>query len=629
MASHTSPPSQRPPSADVSAPPQRGQAPDQRRVSFIERFRSSFTARLGALIMLMSFVPLLITAIVVVRFSIDALRADAYEMVQLMRDAAAERSVAFLSERDDDIRGWSQHIVLNDPEAPPALKSRVLEGLAALNPAYRRLILVDRAGTIAAASDQRGIGSPLSGSPWFRAGGPAVSDIIWDDGRPTVALMSPVASRRGTLVAVIDLSPLQSILRATRVRESGETYLVAKDGRMISGSRFRGTVSAGEIVDTDGRRAAAAGHRGVSEYLDYRGVAVVGAYAPIDLPFDEWGAGEWVILGELDLKEAMAPVHRLMRLAGVFTLGLALLIVVLIVFTTRRISQPLRALDNAAKDIANGHLDRRVPSTSHDEFGRVAVTFNHMADNLERQVVSLQAMTTKLQELDRFKSDYINAISHDLRAPLTVILGYVELLDDTVADQADPLQHDYTSQIERATRRLQYMVEDLLDAARLEAGTFHLDMDDVDLGARLPVIGESLKPAADEAGIRLLVDVPHTPLIARMDAERIDRVLANLVGNALKFTPSGGTVRIKAAMDGTVVRCEVSDTGEGIAPDDVPRLFERFSRLASGLKKRGSTGLGLSICKAIVDAHGGEIGVESTLGSGSTFWFTLPRGTST
>jgi two-component system phosphate regulon sensor histidine kinase PhoR len=113
-----------------------------------------------------------------------------------------------------------------------------------------------------------------------------------------------------------------------------------------------------------------------------------------------------------------------------------------------------------------------------------------------------------------------------------------------------------------------------------------------------------------------------------MDGERIDRVVANLVSNALKFTPAGGKVNIRAARAGDVIRCEVADTGEGIAPDDLPRLFERFSRLESGRKKKGSTGLGLSICKAIVEAHGGTIGVESQLGKGSTFWFTLPQGAS-
>jgi signal transduction histidine kinase len=592
----------------------------------LQRFRSSFTTKLGTLILVLSVVPLLLTTMVMVQFSSDALRADAYDMVQLMRDAAAGQSVAFLSERSDDLRSWGRHIVLSDLQASPALKSRVLVRLAATNPAYRRFALVDGAGTVTAASDPRAVGTTMRTSPWFQTGAPAVSDIIRDDGRPAVAMMTPIADANSTLVAIVDLSPIQAMLRTTRIRGSGESYLVAKDGRMISESRFEGTIASDGIVDTEGRRAAAAGHKGVSEYMDYRGVPVVGAYAPISLPFGERGPGEWVILSELDLAEAMAPVHHLVRLAGIFTLGLVLLIIVLILFATRRISQPLRALDSAAEDIAHGHLERRVPTTSRDEFGRVAITFNHMADHLERQVASLQAMTTKLQELDRFKSDYIHAISHDLRAPLTVILGYVELLDDTIVDQAGSTQHDYTSHIERATRRLQHMVDDLLDAARLEAGTFQLELDDVDLGASLRMLGEGMKPVADEAGIRLTVAVPEAPLVAHMDSERIDRVVANLVGNALKFTHSGGEVRIRAAVAGDSIRCEVADNGEGIAPDDLPRLFERFSRLESGQKKKGSTGLGLSICKAIVEAHGGRIGVESELGKGSTFWFTLPRG---
>jgi signal transduction histidine kinase len=626
MAPRMSPPLRDPTSPDDSGLQKRDPASAHARTPLLERFRSSFTARLGALILVMSVVPLLIATLVLMRLSIDALRADAHDMVQLMRDAAAEQSMAFLSERANDIQGWSRHIVLSDTAATPALKSRVLTGLAAMNPAYRRLVLVDRTGVVTAASDPRAIGTRMGNTPWLAAGGPALSDVIRDEGRPAVAMTSPLADGATMLVAVIDLRPIQEILSAGRIRGSGESYLLARDGRMISEPRFKDAIARDGRVDTEGRRAAAAGRRGVAEYPDYRGVPVVGAYAPLATPFGERGPGGWVILSELDLAEAMAPVHRLERLAGVFTLGLVLLLVGLIAVTTRHISRPLRALDEAAEEIAHGRLDRRVPSTSHDEFGRVAVTFNHMADHLERQVVSLQTMTTQLQELDRFKSDYIHAISHDLRAPLTVILGYVELLEDAVADQPDARQRDYTSHIERATRRLQHMVEDLLDAARLEAGSFQLDLGDGDLGARLQAFGDTMKPVADEAGIRLTVAVPETPLIAHMDGERIDRVVANLVGNALKFTPAGGEVRIRAALAGDVVRCEVSDTGEGIAPDDLPRLFGRFSRLASGEKKKGSTGLGLSICKAIVEAHGGHIGVESELGKGSTFWFTLPRG---
>jgi signal transduction histidine kinase len=134
-----------------------------------------------------------------------------------------------------------------------------------------------------------------------------------------------------------------------------------------------------------------------------------------------------------------------------------------------------------------------------------------------------------------------------------------------------------------------------------------------------------MQPQADEARVELVVDLPAEPLHLQLDPDRIVQVLANLIGNALKFTPPGGRVHVRCLAAESTFRCEVVDTGVGIAPADRPRLFQRFGQLEIGARKRGSTGLGLSISKAIVEAHGGQIGVDSEPGRGSTFWFTLPR----
>ena len=166
------------------------------------------------------------------------------------------------------------------------------------------------------------------------------------------------------------------------------------------------------------------------------------------------------------------------------------------------------------------------------------------------------------------------------------------------------------------------MADDLLDAARLEAGTFALDLEEIDMVELLEPLIDGMMPVAADAGLRLAFEAPDGPVVARVDRKRICRVVSNLVGNALKFTPAGGSVRVKV---GAGVTCQVIDTGEGIAREDRARLFLRFSQLEAGQRKKGSTGLGLSICKAIVEAHGGQIGVDSEVGKGSTFWFTLPE----
>jgi PAS domain S-box-containing protein len=237
-----------------------------------------------------------------------------------------------------------------------------------------------------------------------------------------------------------------------------------------------------------------------------------------------------------------------------------------------------------------------------------------------------QAARAEIQaakELDRMRTTFVNAVSHDLRIPLTSIMGYAEFLEDELGGPLSESQRDYVQQITKSAHRLEHLVDDLLDFARLEAGTFVLQPEEADLGAKARECLESLQPQALEAKLRLEADLPEEPLIVRMDPRRIERVIINLLTNAIKFTPAGGSVRVSARSDGDRVRCEVTDTGIGISPEDQTKLFHAFTQLASGAKK-GGTGLGLSISKAIVEAHGGAIGVSSAVGEGSTFWFTLP-----
>lgn len=263
-----------------------------------------------------------------------------------------------------------------------------------------------------------------------------------------------------------------------------------------------------------------------------------------------------------------------------------------------------------------------------DEHGAVRRVIGVAVDITERVHLEeqLRSQYERLKELDRLKSNFVNAVTHELRTPLTSIMGYAEFLEDEIGGSLAEPQHEFVRQIQRGSRRLEYLLNDLLDFARIEAGTFRLRLATADLGVKVREIVESLRPQAEEGGIQLQVELPDTPLELHMDAQRIGQVLINLIGNALKFTPPGGRITVRARPEGEFVRCEVSDTGIGIAREDVPKLFQRFSQLESGLRQGKGAGLGLSISKALVEAHGGRIGVESTLGQGSTFWFTLPVG---
>lgn len=248
-------------------------------------------------------------------------------------------------------------------------------------------------------------------------------------------------------------------------------------------------------------------------------------------------------------------------------------------------------------------------------------------DVTERKQIEqqLRRQYEALTELDRLKSHFVNAVTHELRTPLTSVKGYAEFLEDDVGGELTDQQREYVQQLTAGAKRLENILGDMLDYARIEAGTFRVVPEPAELNDKVREILESLRPQASAAQVQLELCLTEPPLQVSMDAQRIGQVLLNLLGNAIKFTPAGGTVRVRTMGDARVVRCQVEDTGPGIAPGDIGRLFTRFTQLEAGQMKRVGIGLGLSIAKSIIEAHGGHIGVESEPGRGSTFWFTLPR----
>ncbi|MFN3432236.1 MAG: PAS domain S-box protein, partial [Candidatus Sericytochromatia bacterium] len=249
---------------------------------------------------------------------------------------------------------------------------------------------------------------------------------------------------------------------------------------------------------------------------------------------------------------------------------------------------------------------------------------------LTRAIEALTHRTEELrrmQELDHLKTNFVHSVSHELRTPLTSILGFAEFLEDELGGPLTDDQRQYVLEIVAGTRRLERLVDDLLDFARIEAGTFKLKCQQADLGEKVREVVASLTPQAQKARLDLSLALSGGELPVGMDPHRVGQVLINLLNNAIKFTPAGGSIRVRVAPQETqgeaAYRIEVADTGTGIAPGDRQKLFKRFSQLDNASRKGGS-GLGLSISKVLVEAHGGQIGVESEPGMGSTFWFTLP-----
>jgi signal transduction histidine kinase len=241
----------------------------------------------------------------------------------------------------------------------------------------------------------------------------------------------------------------------------------------------------------------------------------------------------------------------------------------------------------------------------------------------EASRLALAAQNEQLREVDRMKDELVATVSHELRTPLTSILGYLELLQEE-AEELSPEHRSFIEVIERNARRLLRLVGDLLFVARLDSGGIRLVVEEVDLAELARDCVVSQRPRAEEAGLELDAQIePVGPL--RGDRSRLADLLDNLVSNAIKFTPRGGRVTLRLQRDGDEAILEVEDTGIGVPADEQDRLFERFFRssTASAAAIPG-TGLGLAISKAIVEAHGGTIGMTSAEGVGTTFRVSLP-----
>ena len=245
------------------------------------------------------------------------------------------------------------------------------------------------------------------------------------------------------------------------------------------------------------------------------------------------------------------------------------------------------------------------------------------ADAGASSIIALRDVTER-RDADRRRLDFYSIIAHDLRSPLSAMLLRADLL---LAGKRGPLSVEATDDLRRFSGNIRSMVEMIngfLDLARLEDPNTRIDATSLDLAAIIETTVDELRPLAEAGKLSLEWSPPQTEMRVLGDKVRLGQVLANLIGNALKYTPAGGKVTISAQIEGNVVETRISDTGPGIPTEAVSRLFDRFTRVAATARTMG-TGLGLMIVREIVEAHGGQVGVSSEPGKGSTFWFRLPR----
>ena len=351
----------------------------------------------------------------------------------------------------------------------------------------------------------------------------------------------------------------------------------------------------------------------------------------------------WALLVQTPLESVLASARRfILRMSG-FSLMVLFLGLGAAWAAGQHLIRPLRRMTEAVAEISEGYLTRRVGLHRTDEIGLLANGIDEMAARIQKSQDSLEARvaerTEKLEDAlesvrssqqqavkaNRAKSEFLAKMSHELRTPLNAIIGFSDLMLEGRKESLTEGQERRVRNIRASGTQLLTLINEILDISRIEAGGMNLERSDVDVAGLLRDVQAMTASLAVKKGLDLSVDVAPEVGSVNGDPVRLKQILLNLVGNAIKFTPSGGRVQLQVMTAGDFVWFAVSDTGKGIASEDQDRIFDEFEQVGHAEGGEPGTGLGLALAKRLVELHGGTIGVESELGRGATFRFSIPR----
>lgn len=441
------------------------------------------------------------------------------------------------------------------------------------------------------------------------------SDQLVNDGREIASLVS------ASLLTGSSPSDLQRILNIIEPFVGAEPWVVNRAGVILAATPA-GENLLGVRLPADAVQKLLSG-RIVTDWGT--GLRAPRPSLSVAVPVTVGGATIGAVILHRPLVGIEAILLDARRLLVTAFLIAALLSVVLAGLLSRSVGRPLQRLAGAARKMAAGDLRGRVEVEGPEEVRELARTFNRAAEEIGRTL-------EEQRRLERMRRDFVANVSHEFRAPLTSLRGFIELLEDGTISPGESAR--YIGLMREDTERLSRLVSDLLDLSRIDAGSMPIRPQPVPAAEACQRAVESVAARARALGLALELAVKGNP-VAWADGERVHQVLVNLLDNALAHTEAGGRIEVGAEPEGgapaegaPAIRFWVMDTGEGIPPEERELIWERFHRVdrsrSRNARSAGGTGLGLAIVKQLVELMGGRVGVESEPGEGSRFWFTLP-----
>lgn len=439
----------------------------------------------------------------------------------------------------------------------------------------------------------------------------------------------------GILQAEVNLRYIWEVILDIKAGKAGYAYIVSRSGDIIAHPDISVVLQRRGAAQLKQVKAAFQSDSVVPEpntivAPNLQGKKVLSSYVRIPNV-------DWAVLVERPVEEVYEPLYEsVFRTSALFLIGFGIALVASI-WLARRVVIPLQMLSYGARRVGQGNLNFRLQINTGDEIENVAAEFNRMASALHEAYTGLEekvkerthdlmVANEKLQELDKMKSDFVSNVSHELRTPLTAIEGLADNMLDGITGQLNPEQVDYLVDIRASAERLARLIADVLDVAVIEAGGVELKPGNLSLAAVIHEVTNGLRTVAEEKLIDLEVTSTDGKVIAWADRDKIAQVLTNLIGNAIKFTPLRGKVNVAVQRNGDGwPQVSIADTGPGVSPEEKDRIFNEFYQITRpGEKKSTGVGLGLPISKKLVEMHGGKIWVESEMGKGSIFYFTVP-----